>query len=170
MTKLLDRITLVSFRCRLDSVRKRKPLATEECPAIFAAEIEEAPEGFHKGDEMTCAGSPGPSSQPLPPTPESLSILIIDDEIGPSSPVVVLLSVAGFRVTCAPTGAAGAAQAFACIWDLILLDLHLPDVLGMTLLSEFRRRELRVPVAIMTGWYLADAHDRFHSLSEQPHS
>jgi CheY-like chemotaxis protein len=48
----------------------------------------------------------------------------------------------------------------AAQWDVVVLDLHLPDVLGITVLSELRRRGFRAPILVMTGWYLDGGHHR----------
>jgi RNA polymerase sigma factor (sigma-70 family) len=89
---------------------------------------------------------------------EEISLLIIDDEVWPNDALVRLLSIDGFRVSCAQTGTDGRARALATSWDVILLDLHLPDVLGITVLSELRRHGLTAPVLVITGWYLDGGH------------
>jgi CheY-like chemotaxis protein len=43
--------------------------------------------------------------------------------------------------------------------DALLLDLHLPDILGLTIFSELRRRGIRTPVILTTGWYLDTDHE-----------
>jgi FixJ family two-component response regulator len=86
------------------------------------------------------------------------SVLIIDDEVRPDDSLVALLSLDGFHVTCVSTGAEGIARAFATEWAAIVLDLHLPDILGITVLSQLRRRGFRFPVFVTTGWYLSSGH------------
>jgi CheY-like chemotaxis protein len=88
------------------------------------------------------------------------SVLIIDDEIQSSDALVRLLSLDGFQVVCTQTGTDGVVRALASSWDVILLDLHLPDVLGITVLNDLRRHGLRTPVLVMSGWYLDDGHQR----------
>jgi DNA-binding NarL/FixJ family response regulator len=53
----------------------------------------------------------------------------------------------------------GLARAIGSSWDVIALDLHLPDVLGITVLSELRQHDVTAPVIVMTGWYLNTGHD-----------
>ena len=97
------------------------------------------------------------TSAGFPPT-STISVLIIDDEIEQYDPLVKLLSLEGFHIESAGTGAEGVARALATTWQIILLDLHLPDVLGITVLSELRGHGLRCPVLVTTGWYLDSGH------------
>jgi DNA-binding response OmpR family regulator len=63
-------------------------------------------------------------------------------------------------VTCALSGGTGLELAVSAAFDAILLDLKLPDILGMTVLSELRRLRISVPVLVVTGYFLETDHDR----------
>src|SRR6476661_5184185 len=78
-----------------------------------------------------------------------LRILIIDDEPAIARAVRPALQAQGFTVTVAPTGADALAQLESAAPDLILLDLGLPDVDGVTLLQQIRAR-LSVPVIVLS--------------------
>jgi CheY-like chemotaxis protein/DNA-directed RNA polymerase specialized sigma24 family protein len=56
-------------------------------------------------------------------------------------------------------GEDGLAQASAGSADAILLDLHLPDILGVTLYQALRSSGIRAPIMFITGWYLDTDHE-----------
>ena len=61
-------------------------------------------------------------------------------------------------VTTAQSGTVGLAYARAGGFDAILLDLKLPDLLGMTILSVTRAERIPVPVLVVTGHFLDTDH------------
>src|SRR5262245_47847838 len=82
-------------------------------------------------------------------------VLIVDDD---ESIVRVLRDALGLfqhDPACAVETAADGAEGLAAIErgqvDLILLDLHMPKMTGLELLTEIRRRGLRTPVLVLTG-------------------
>ncbi len=62
-------------------------------------------------------------------------ILIVDDCTVTCHLLTAILSVAGYRVTAAHDGAGGLAAARNHAHDLAIVDLHLPDVSGLELIS-----------------------------------
>lgn len=62
-------------------------------------------------------------------------ILIVDDCTVTCHLLTAILSVAGYRVTAAHDGAGGLAAARNHTHDLAIVDLHLPDVSGLELIS-----------------------------------
>lgn len=83
-------------------------------------------------------------------------VLFIDDEV--DAALVRWLSADGWTVDHASTGAHGLARARAVRSNIIVLDLHLTDMIGLTVLSELRRARLGVPVVVITGWFMDDDH------------
>jgi DNA-binding response OmpR family regulator len=77
-------------------------------------------------------------------------ILLVDDDRSLADLVQYALERAGFEVVVAHTGqdALDAAQAHAL--DLVVLDVHLPDLNGFTVLSTLRTL-LDAPVVMLTG-------------------
>ena len=57
----------------------------------------------------------------------------------------------GFVVDAAESGAEGLARAFTNAYDVVLLDLLLPGVDGLSVLRELQRRQPRVPVVIVSA-------------------
>ena len=102
----------------------------------------------------------GPGSGPRAPknvhtnTAETKGILWIDDEIEPEDPLIQLLASHGFRVDVARTAAEGQSRAEAGRYDGIIIDLHLPDFFGLTLLRRLRASGITTPVLVATAYYL----------------
>lgn len=65
--------------------------------------------------------------------------------------VELVLHQAGYRVSSAATGAMGVEALQASRWDLILLDIELPDMTGLNVLGVLRRQRVRPPVMMMTA-------------------
>ena len=86
-------------------------------------------------------------------------VLIIDDEVRATDALVLELVLDGFLVDCERTGKDGVARASVTHPDVIVLDLRLPDVLGVTVLSELRRARIGAPVVVLTGAFLDDDHE-----------
>src|SRR5205814_10433067 len=57
----------------------------------------------------------------------------------------------GFQVAVAENGRAGFAQAMGGAYDLVILDLVLPHIDGLTLLREIGARRPEIPVVILTA-------------------
>lgn len=62
-----------------------------------------------------------------------------------------MLSANGYSVTCATTGSYAEQLLLSQGFDLIVLDLGLPDVDGLQLLRRFRLRKVPLPILILTA-------------------
>jgi DNA-binding NtrC family response regulator len=81
-------------------------------------------------------------------------ILWIDDEVDPADPLLRLLALHGFHVDLARSAADGLASAGETAYEAVILDLHLPDMFGLTVLQRLRASGMAVPVLVATGHYL----------------
>lgn len=79
------------------------------------------------------------------------SILIVEDEERIASFIEKGLRANGFATTVAGDGGRGLALAGTGVFDLMILDLGLPDVDGLELLRRLRGRGGRMPVIILTA-------------------
>ena len=81
----------------------------------------------------------------------SLRCLLVEDNALNRRMLVTSLGNAGLQVI----EAAGGAQALACLaeysTDLVLLDVHMPDMDGVTLARAIRRRDLALPLYALTA-------------------
>lgn len=88
-------------------------------------------------------------------------VLLIDDEPAIAKALRPLLQGHGFSVAVAETGANSLTQLESFEPDLILLDLGLPDINGVELTTELRRRT-EVPIIVLS---VRDAeHDKVAAL------
>jgi DNA-binding response OmpR family regulator len=78
-------------------------------------------------------------------------ILIAEDEPGMASFLDKGLGSRGYATTVVEDGAGAMAIASDEDFDLLVLDLGLPDVDGLSVLRELRRRGERLPVLILTA-------------------
>jgi DNA-binding response OmpR family regulator len=78
-------------------------------------------------------------------------ILIAEDEAGMASFLDKGLRSRGYATTVVEDGARATAIATDEDFDLVILDLGLPDIDGLTVLRELRRRGERLPVLILTA-------------------
>lgn len=78
-------------------------------------------------------------------------ILIVEDERGLSSFLEKGLGSRGYSTKVVDDGASAMAIASDEDFDLVILDLGLPDLDGLSVLRELRRRGERMPVIILTA-------------------
>ena len=94
---------------------------------------------------------------PLPPDEPSLPlpkgrILVVDDEADIRESLEALLCLEGYTVELAQNGAEGLRSAEDANYDMILLDLMMPDRSGMEVLREIRERDTETPVFMITAY------------------
>src|SRR6266853_945908 len=97
------------------------------------------------------------SFPPLPPdeSVEEVSrghILVIDDEPDIRESLEILLSSEGYRVDLAPNATEGLRRLETSSYDLVLLDLMMPDKSGMQVLQEVRSRDTETPIFMITAY------------------
>src|SRR5438874_5800581 len=80
------------------------------------------------------------------------SILVVDDECEIREGLEVLLRGEGYGVASAETGESGLAKLEEQPFDLLLLDVSLPDRNGLDMLKEIRRRDPDLSVVLITAY------------------
>jgi DNA-binding NtrC family response regulator len=80
------------------------------------------------------------------------SILVIDDEAEIREGLELLLKTEGYQVTMADTGQSGLLRLGEQPYDLLLLDVSLPDRNGIELLKDIRRQDPRLPIVLITAY------------------
>lgn len=78
-------------------------------------------------------------------------VLIIEDEPGIALALYRSLSQSNYQVDTAKTGASGLQKAAAKEFDVILLDLNLPDMRGNTICRRLRDSGVSAPIIVLTG-------------------
>jgi len=79
-------------------------------------------------------------------------VLVVDDEPDVCESLEALLSLEGYAVELALTAAEGLRKLEARNYDLVLLDLMIPDRSGMEVLREIRERDRETPVFLITAY------------------
>lgn len=77
-------------------------------------------------------------------------MLLIDDDVELGELMREFFDSRGIRITAVHDGQRGLAEAFDHAYDLILLDVMLPNLDGLELLRQVRRRSL-VPIIMLTA-------------------
>jgi len=80
------------------------------------------------------------------------SILVVDDESEIREGLELLLNTEGYSTSSAETGEAGLAMIEETPFDLVLLDVSLPDRNGLDLLREIRHRDPNLSVVLITAY------------------
>lgn len=85
----------------------------------------------------------------------SKRILVIEDEPEFRGVLADVLEQEGYQVRDQPLLATAIGEALTGEFDLITLDLRLPQIDGLEVAALFRRSDLQTPVLVMSG-YLTD--------------
>src|SRR5450631_1644721 len=80
------------------------------------------------------------------------SVLIIDDEAEIRESLQTLLEMDGYEVDCAASGEEGLTRLGDRTFDLVLLDLALPDRNGLDLLGELHTQAPQIAVIMITAY------------------
>jgi two-component system, OmpR family, response regulator len=80
-----------------------------------------------------------------------LRVLVVEDEILLSRQLARALTEAGYAVDCATDGEQADLLAYDEQYDVVVLDLGLPKIDGLTLLRRWRQAGIAVPVLILTA-------------------
>jgi DNA-binding response OmpR family regulator len=98
------------------------------------------------------------TSNPLPKNsqgvrPNGIKILIVEDDLSLACLMVAALTQAGCDVEAACTGKKAMKLAAEKRFDLITLDIKLPDTTGFEIFSELRQRHIsrNTPVVFVSG-------------------
>ena len=83
-----------------------------------------------------------------PPSPR---VLVVDDEASIRDSLRMILEYEGYRVDEAASGAEALARAAEGRPDAVLLDVKMPEMDGLEVLSAFRERGYEMPVLIISG-------------------
>ncbi|HEY1340356.1 MAG TPA: sigma-54 dependent transcriptional regulator [Bryobacteraceae bacterium] len=85
------------------------------------------------------------------------NILVIDDEADIREGLELLLTTEGYVVDCAQNGTEGIHKMESRGYDLVLLDLMMPDRSGMDVLQDVRGRDRETPIFMITAYGSVEA-------------
>ena len=91
-----------------------------------------------------------------------MRLLVVEDDLPLAEALVSLLTSSGYAVDCVHDGASAEALVAAEQFDLVILDLNLPDLDGLAVLRGMRARGNQAAVMILTA--RGAAEDRVRGL------
>jgi two-component system cell cycle response regulator CtrA len=80
-----------------------------------------------------------------------MRVLLVEDDPTTSRSIELMLTHANFNVYCTDLGEDAVELGKLYDYDLILLDLNLPDLNGLDVLRQIRTSRIETPVLILTG-------------------
>src|ERR687898_678517 len=80
-----------------------------------------------------------------------MRVLLIEDEATIAKSIELMLTTEGFNVYSTDLGEEGLDLGKLCDYDIILLDLNLPDMHGYDVLKKLRTAKIGTPVLILSG-------------------
>ncbi|WP_323036305.1 response regulator transcription factor CtrA [Pararhodobacter sp.] len=80
-----------------------------------------------------------------------MRVLLVEDDPTTSRSIELMLSHANFNVYCTDLGQEAVELGKLYDYDLILLDLNLPDMAGLEVLRQIRLARINTPILILTG-------------------
>jgi two-component system cell cycle response regulator CtrA len=92
----------------------------------------------------------------------NLRVLLVEDDAGIAKSIELMLKIEDFNVYRADLGEEGIDLGKIYDYDIILLDLNLPDISGYDVLRSLRSARVTTPVLILSG--LASIEDKIKGL------
>ena len=80
-----------------------------------------------------------------------MRVLLVEDDPTTSRSIELMLTHANFNVYCTDLGEEAIELGKLYDYDLILLDLNLPDMAGLDVLRQIRMARINTPILILTG-------------------
>jgi two-component system cell cycle response regulator CtrA len=80
-----------------------------------------------------------------------MKILIVEDDAATARALAVLLQSQHFQTFTVDLGEAGVDLGKTEAYDLIILDMNLPDISGIDVLRQLRKSNINTPVIILSG-------------------
>jgi excisionase family DNA binding protein len=97
-------------------------------------------------------GRPAAGTRPAVPVGARPRVLVVDDEQGIRELLSKTLALAEYEVDLAPDGRLALDRMRLIPYDLLITDLRMPGVDGLTVIREARRLKADIPVIIVTGY------------------
>ena len=91
-----------------------------------------------------------------------MRVLLIEDDSATARSIELMLKVEGFNVYTTDLGGEGADLGKLYDYEIILLDLNLPDISGYEVLRTLRVAKIRTPILVLSG--LAGIEDKVKGL------
>jgi len=100
--------------------------------------------------QRTAGGAAPPATAPV--RQRRPRILVVDDEASIRDLLAKTLALAEYEVDTAPDAASALGRVRAAQYDLLIADLRMPGMDGLTLIRQAKRIRAELPVIIITGY------------------
>lgn len=80
-----------------------------------------------------------------------MKILLVEDEKRMAEALAEILRLENYEVDCFGDGGSGLQAAVCNIYDMIILDVMLPEMNGFEIVKEIRKKGIRTPVLMLTA-------------------
>jgi len=107
------------------------------------------PRGASKAAAAAATPEPAPTTRTSIERPR---ILVVDDEASIRDLLAKTLSLADYDVDTAPDGRAALERVRLYVYDLLIVDLKMPGIDGLTVIREAKRLKADIPVIVITGF------------------
>lgn len=84
--------------------------------------------------------------------PESRDVLIVDDDEEVRQLFCDIVTLLGFNPTAVGSGVAALQELKATTFDLVILDMRIPDMSGLEIFKALRQFNSSVPVVLISGY------------------
>jgi excisionase family DNA binding protein len=105
-----------------------------------------------RGATRPAAAAPPPATAPVRPAPARPRVLVVDDEASIRDLLAKTLALAEYDVDVAPDGRSALERMRMNPYDLLIADLKMPGMDGLTVIREAKRYKADLPVIIITGF------------------
>jgi DNA-binding response OmpR family regulator len=99
------------------------------------------------------------SVEPLFANPPVMRVLVIDDDASVGAAIQMMLVREGCDTVHAPDADAGIRAFESSRFDLVVVDLFMPGMDGLEIITEFRRRAPTLSILAMSGFRFRDSID-----------
>jgi excisionase family DNA binding protein len=107
-------------------------------------------------DSQRTRGGSRTAAAPPPPRPSTANsrprVLVVDDEASIRDLLAKTLALAEYDVDVAPDGRSALDRMRLSAYDLLIADLKMPGIDGLTVIREAKRYKADLPVIIITGF------------------
>lgn len=100
--------------------------------------------------QRSAGGGTAPAA--VPAAPRRPRILVVDDEASIRDLLSKTLALADYEVETAPDAATALTRLRAVPYDLLMADLRMPGMDGLTLIRQSKRIRAELPIIIITGY------------------
>jgi len=86
-------------------------------------------------------------------------IMVVEDDPSVGAAIVMTLGHEGYDTVHAPDAGTGMRAFESSRFDLVIIDIFLPDISGLETIAELRRRSPVMPILAISGFIFRDSMD-----------